>query len=73
MPNIDFICPNCNAKGKITLMGESQGTFEKKCKECKATVNLDVKYNNSYLSYINYFNYIYNYKVNSTYIKLVFY
>ena len=46
MPNIDFICPNCNAKGKITLMGESQGTFEKKCNECKATVNLDVKDNN---------------------------
>ncbi len=46
MPNIEFICPNCNAKGKITLMGESQGNFEKKCKECKATVNLDVKDNN---------------------------
>ncbi|GIR27254.1 MAG: hypothetical protein CM15mP42_02040 [Methanobacteriota archaeon] len=30
MPNVEFICPNCNKKNKITLMGESQGIFEKK-------------------------------------------
>ena len=30
MPSLEFICPNCNKKDKITLMGESQGIFEKK-------------------------------------------
>ena len=46
MPNIDFVCPNCNTGGKITLMGETHGNFEKKCRECAFTVELDVKNNN---------------------------
>ena len=46
MPNIDFICPNCNTNGRITLMGETHGNFEKKCKNCKIIIELDVKNNN---------------------------
>lgn len=46
MPNITFICPNCNKEGKITLMGETDGNFEKKCTECKAIIQIDVKSNN---------------------------
>ena len=46
MPNINFACPNCNTKGKITLMGETYGNFEKKCTKCAVTLNLDVKDNN---------------------------
>lgn len=45
MPNIDFVCPNCNTEAKITLMGETHGNFEKKCAECGVTVELDVKNN----------------------------
>ena len=45
MPNINFNCPNCNQKDKITLMGESQGIFEKKCKECGITIELEIKDN----------------------------
>ena len=45
MPNINFVCPNCNTKGKITLMGETYGNFEKKCTKCAVTLNLDVKDN----------------------------
>ena len=45
MPNINFACPNCNTKGKITLMGETYGNFEKKCNKCAVTLNLDVKDN----------------------------
>ena len=45
MPNINFACPNCNTKGKITLMGETYGNFEKKCTKCAVTLNLDVKDN----------------------------
>jgi len=43
MPNINFDCPSCNQKGKITLMGESQGIFEKKCEKCGITVELTVE------------------------------
>ena len=46
MPNIDFICPNCNTSGRITLMGETHGNFEKECKNCKTIIELDVKNNN---------------------------
>ena len=46
MPNIDFICPNCNTNGRITLMGETHGNFEKKCENCKIIIELDVKNNN---------------------------
>ena len=46
MPNIDFICPNCNTNGRITLMGETHGNFEKKCGNCKIIIELDVKNNN---------------------------
>ena len=38
MPNINFNCPSCETKDKITLMGESHGVFEKKCKECGITI-----------------------------------
>ena len=46
MPNIDFICPNCNTNGRITLMGETHGNFEKKCGNCKIIIELDVNNNN---------------------------
>ena len=45
MPNVEFVCPNCNKKNKITLMGESQGIFEKKCIDCKAISELTVENN----------------------------
>ena len=43
MPNIKFNCPSCDKKDKITLMGESDGLFEKKCKECGITIELTVE------------------------------
>ena len=43
MPNINFNCPSCEKKDKITLMGESHGLFEKKCKECGITIELTVE------------------------------
>lgn len=43
MPNINFNCPSCEKKDKITLMGESDGLFEKKCKECGITIELAVE------------------------------
>ncbi len=45
MPNIKFDCPHCNAEGRITLMGETKNkrVFEKKCKECKTVVELEVE------------------------------
>ena len=46
MPKIEFVCPNCNAQGKFTLMGGNQGDFEKKCEECKIVVGLKIKNNN---------------------------
>ena len=45
MPIIEFVCPNCDTKDKITLMGEKQGDFEKKCKICKKVVELKVEDN----------------------------
>ena len=45
MPNINFNCPSCEQKDKITLMGESHGLFEKKCKECGITIELTVEEN----------------------------
>ena len=45
MPNINFNCPSCEKKDKITLMGESHGVFEKKCKECGITIELTVEDN----------------------------
>ena len=45
MPNINFNCPSCETKDKITLMGESHGVFEKKCKECEITIELTVEDN----------------------------
>ena len=45
MPNINFNCPGCEKKDKITLMGESHGVFEKKCKECGTAIELNVKNN----------------------------
>ena len=45
MPNINFNCPSCETKDKITLMGESHGVFEKKCKECGITIELTVEDN----------------------------
>ena len=45
MPNIEFICPNCDKKNKITLMGESQGIFEKKCVDCKTVSELKIENN----------------------------
>ena len=45
MPNIQFICPNCDKKNKITLMGESQGIFEKKCVDCRTVSELKVENN----------------------------
>ena len=43
MPNLSFNCPNCDQKGKITLMGEDRGVFEKKCKECGNTIEVTVE------------------------------
>ena len=43
MPNLSFNCPNFNQKGKITLMGEDRGVFEKKCKECGNTIEVTVE------------------------------
>ena len=43
MPNINFNCPSCEKKDKITLMGESHGLFEKKCKECGIIIELTVE------------------------------
>ena len=45
MPTINFNCPNCEKKDKITLMGESYGLFEKKCKECGTAIELNVENN----------------------------
>ena len=45
MPNINFNCPSCEKEDKITLMGESHGLFEKKCKECGITIELTVEDN----------------------------
>ena len=45
MPSIEFICPNCNKKDKITLMGESQGIFEKKCVDCRTVSELKIENN----------------------------
>ena len=45
MPNINFNCPSCETKDKITLMGESHGVFEKKCKECGINIELTVEDN----------------------------
>ncbi len=45
MPNIEFICPNCDKKNKITLMGESQGIFEKKCVDCNTVSELKIENN----------------------------
>ena len=45
MPNLEFICPNCNKKDKITLMGESQGIFEKKCVDCRTVSELKIENN----------------------------
>ena len=45
MPNINFNCPSCEKKDKITLMGESHGVFEKRCKECGITIELTVEDN----------------------------
>ena len=45
MPNINFNCPSCENEDKITLMGESHGLFEKKCKECGITIELTVEGN----------------------------
>ena len=45
MPNINFICPNCNEQGKFTLMGESHGDYEKACDKCKKVIELKVKNN----------------------------
>ncbi len=45
MPNISFNCPNCNKNNRITLMGEDQGIFERKCKECEITIELTVENN----------------------------
>jgi len=45
MPKIEFICPKCNTVGQITLMGESQGKFERTCKECNKSIELEIKNN----------------------------
>lgn len=45
MPSLEFICPNCNKKDKITLMGESQGIFEKKCVDCRTVSQLKIENN----------------------------
>ena len=45
MPSLEFICPNCNKKDKITLMGESQGIFEKKCVDCRTVSELKIENN----------------------------
>ena len=45
MPSLEFICPDCNKKDKITLMGESQGIFEKKCVDCKTVSELKIENN----------------------------
>ena len=45
MPNIKFVCPNCDTKDKITLMGESRGNFEKKCKECTKIIEIKIEEN----------------------------
>ena len=45
MPSLEFICPNCNKKDKITLMGESQGIFEKKCVDCRKVSELKIENN----------------------------
>ena len=45
MPSLEFICPNCNKKDKITLMGESQGIFEKKCVDCTTVSELKIENN----------------------------
>ncbi len=45
MPSLEFICLNCNKKNKITLMGESQGIFEKKCVDCRTVSELKIENN----------------------------
>ena len=45
MPSIEFICPNCDKKNKITLMGESHGVFEKKCVDCRTVSELKIENN----------------------------
>ena len=42
MTTISFVCPKCETKNKITLMGETQGNFEKKCRKCKAMIEIDI-------------------------------
>ena len=45
MSSLEFICPNCNKKDKMTLMGESQGIFEKKCVDCRTVSELKIENN----------------------------
>ena len=45
MPTINFNCPSCEKKDKITLMGENHGLFEKKCKECGTAIELNIENN----------------------------
>ena len=42
MSNIKFNCPKCDKKDKLILMGEVSGTFERKCKLCKTTLELKI-------------------------------
>ena len=43
MVKIDFECPLCNVKNNLILMGDKSGEFNKKCKACKAPLEVSNK------------------------------
>ena len=45
MVKIDFECPLCNEKNILVLMGDDNGEFNKKCKACKAPLEVSNKAN----------------------------
>jgi transcription elongation factor Elf1 len=45
MVKIDFECPLCNEKNNLILMGDKSGEFNKKCKACKAQLEVSNKAN----------------------------
>ena len=41
--NWNYVCPNCNSKNKLILMGDRNGTFERKCKVCDSKLEIILK------------------------------
>ena len=41
--NWNYVCPNCNNKNKLILMGDRNGTFERICKVCDSKLEIILK------------------------------